>query len=171
MTLDWLEKKAGELTENFNVYFEGIGVFGKPSELVFDVNVYAFTLEYAMPFNFVGLPQEFANNIAQKERTIASKMQELASAYVKVFKYNETFFTDMKNGALNAITSPEYKVELVNQLSFFEKLNGKLSLKQGDSLITIGDLRRAHNNKYQTTVKSMSDAGGYKSDLLNGQGN
>ena len=171
MTLDWLEKKAGELTENFNVYFEGIGVFGKPSELVFDVNVYAFTLEYAMPFIFARLPKGFADNVTLKERTIASKMQELASAYFKVFKYNESFFAVMKTGALNVITSLEYKEELEKELRFFEKLNNQVSLKQGDSLITIEDLRRAHNNIYQTIVKSMSDAGGYKSDLLNGQGN
>ena len=61
---------AGFLTEKFNAYFQSINGFGKPSELVFDTNVYAFTLEFAMPFLFTKLPGTFANGVAKNEQTI-----------------------------------------------------------------------------------------------------
>lgn len=78
-------KDAGFLTKKLNDFFEI--AFGKPSELVFDTNFYAFTLEFAMPSIF-----GFAVNF---------KMQELASAYYKVFKYNKGFFDAFTSGAIN----------------------------------------------------------------------
>ncbi|XP_015776703.1 PREDICTED: uncharacterized protein LOC107354729 [Acropora digitifera] len=94
---------AGSLTEAFNNYFQDIGGFGKPSELVFDTNVYAFTLEFSMPFLFVGLPDDLAGILAYNETMTKFKMQELASAYYKVFKYKEDFFNKLVQGAQTAL--------------------------------------------------------------------
>ena len=44
--------KSGELVANFNDKFEEI--FKKTSEEVFDTNIYAYSLEYAMPTKFKG---------------------------------------------------------------------------------------------------------------------
>ena len=44
--------KSGELVANFNDKFEEI--FGRTSEEVFDTNIYAYSLEYAMPTKFQG---------------------------------------------------------------------------------------------------------------------
>ena len=77
-------KNAGILTEKFNSYFEGPGGFGKPSEKVFDTNVYAFTLEYAITKMFSGLPNTFAATVAAAEEKVNFKMQELVHSYYKV---------------------------------------------------------------------------------------
>jgi len=92
-------KDAGCLVEKFNNYFQDADGFGKPSEIVFDTSVYAFTLEYAMPFLFAGLPTGFSSGVEYNEKTTYYKMQKLASAYYKVFKYNENFFQEMEVGA------------------------------------------------------------------------
>ena len=44
--------KSGDLLANFNDKFEEM--FGKSSEEVFDTNIYAYTLEYAIPSKFEG---------------------------------------------------------------------------------------------------------------------
>ena len=44
---------SGSLTVAFNDYFQK--KFNKPSEQVFDTNIYAFSLEYALPEMFTGL--------------------------------------------------------------------------------------------------------------------
>ena len=44
--------KSGELVANFMDKFEEI--FGRTSEEVFDTNIYAYSLEYAMPTKFLG---------------------------------------------------------------------------------------------------------------------
>ena len=154
---------AGNLTEAFNNYFQGYDGFGKPSELVFDTNVYAFTLEFSMPFLFSGLPVNLANSIARKEKTVEFKMQELASAYYKVFKYNENFFNTMVEGAQKAMNpqlAKESKLQLDAWLKIFSDLNQTVPMK-GD-----GNLRKDHNDMYQTFVKNMSDEGGYKPEFL-----
>ena len=147
-------KDAGTLTEKFNSYFQGVGGFGKPSELVFDTNVYAFTLEYAMPFLFAKLPPKFASNVAKSEGTINFKMQELASAYFKVFKYNENFFNEMVTGAKTAMTDETYKDKLEHWLATFHQLRAKVPMRLGGgSLDTLGAFRTAHNNAYQEFEK------------------
>ena len=85
---------SGTLTQSFNQYFQAAGPngFGKPSELVFDTNVYAFTLEFAMPAMFRKIPNTFPDKVAKLETKVKYKMQELASAYYKMFKYNDNFF-------------------------------------------------------------------------------
>ena len=59
-------KQSGSLTERFNKYFER--TFGRPSELVFDTNVYAFTLEFAIPSMFINLPWNFETQVTRKEK-------------------------------------------------------------------------------------------------------
>ncbi|XP_044168726.1 uncharacterized protein LOC122952985 [Acropora millepora] len=155
---------AGSLTEAFNNYIQG--VFGKPSELVFDANVYAFSLEFSMPSLFFGLPDDLADNITQKKKGVHFEMQELASAYYKVFKYNETFFNGMVQGAQKAMKPGLAKNsarQLKKWLKIFSDLDGEVPLRCDCNLIT---LRTAHNMKYQYFVKTMSDEGKYKPDFL-----
>ena len=109
-------KDAGFLTKKFNDFFEI--TFGKPSELVFATNVYAFTLEFAMPSIFQKLPTGFANSVAQKEQTVNFKMQELAIAYYKVFKYNKGFFDALTSAAIN-VMGQKFKDSLNSWLAAF----------------------------------------------------
>ena len=153
---------AGSLTEAFNNYIQG--VFGKPSELVFDANVYAFSLEFSMPSLFSGLPGGLADSIAREEKTDNFKMQELASAYYKVFKYNEDFFNKMVRGAQKEMDrAPAQKGPLESWLKIFSELDGEVPLRCDCDLIT---LRTAHNMKYQYFLKTMSDEGKYQPDFL-----
>lgn len=155
---------AGNLTEAFNSYFQDR--FGKPSEIVFDTNVYAFTLEFSMPFLFSGLPGGLADNIARKEKTVNFKMQELASAYYKVFKYNPDFFNKMVQGArenMNSEVAKNSKLQLNAWLKIFSDLNNDVSMTgDGDHV----KLRTDHNNKYQSFVKTMSDKDKYQPEFL-----
>ena len=159
---------SGDVAKNFNQYFEK--TFKRPSELVFDTNVYAFTLEYSMPFIFVGLPEDFVKGVAEREKTEDFKMQELASAYYKVFKYNEVFFGNFKTEAYNAMDfkATQSKIELDKWLKIFSDLNNqvKLRLEDFESLL---EFRREHNRVYQDMVEKMSQtiqAKGYQADLL-----
>ena len=161
-------KDAGFLTEKFNNYFQV--AFGKPSELVFDTNVYAFTLEFAMPFYFDKLPPYFDDEVAKKEQTINSKMQELASAYYKVFKYNEGFFDTLKagaEGAMDQAKAAQSKTALNTWLGTFSTMNANgIKMRVEDFQNSPEQLRLAHNTKYQELVKKMSQEGGYKPDLM-----
>ena len=73
---------SGILTGAFNEYFRE--KFNKPSEEVFDTNVYAYTLEYAMPELFTGMTGYFKNIVPYLDLKPWYQMQELASAYFKV---------------------------------------------------------------------------------------
>ena len=94
---------SGTVTQRFNQYFQAAtpSGFGKPSELVFDTNVYVCTVEFAMPAIFLKIPRTFADKVARLETKVKYKMQELASAYYKIFKYNNTFFHALKTSAKN----------------------------------------------------------------------
>jgi len=160
-------KDAGYVIEKFNNYFQSADGFGKPSEMLFDTNVYAFTLQYAMPSLFAGLPTDFASGVKDKEKTIYYKMQELASAYYKVFKYNEEFFQEMEVGAKMAMKdAKESKGELEVWLNTFKEMNAKVPLKLGGRLNTREALRTAHNKEYGKFLKGVSERGGYNPDLL-----
>ena len=160
-------RDAGFLTEKFNTYFQGAQGFGKPSELVFDTNVYAFTLEYAMPFLFVKLPGTFAADVAKNEQTINFKMQELASAYYKVFKYNEGFFNALVNKAEASMTqlAAKSKTQLKGWLNTYKAMDAKVPMTRRGALSSLLAFRTAHNNEYQKFVKEMSVAG-YNAKLL-----
>ena len=58
-------KDSGTVTQEFNRYFQD--KFKLPSELVFDTNVYAFTLEFAMPSMFPKLPPQFTSGILNEK--------------------------------------------------------------------------------------------------------
>lgn len=160
-------KDAGFLTEKFNKYFQDAQGFGKPSELVFDTNVYAFTLEYAMPFLFAKLPGNFAAGVARNEQTIDFKMQELAGAYYKVFKYNGGFFDALvKKAEESMITlADKSKTQLKLWLNTFKAMDAGVPMTRRGPLASLIAFRTAHNNKYQELVKGMSVAG-YNPNLL-----
>ncbi|XP_078361861.1 uncharacterized protein LOC144646191 [Oculina patagonica] len=161
-------KNSGIVTERFNAYFQGVGGFDKPSELVFDTNVYAFTLEYAMPFYFDKLPVSFAENVVRNEQMYNFKMQELASAYFKVFKYNNGFFEALKTaaeGAMDPTTAPKAKTALNTWLGKFAAMNNVVKMRVED-FPSPARLRLSHNAEYQKRVKEMSEKGGYSADLL-----
>ena len=124
-------KDSGTVTQEFNRYFED--KFKLPSELVFDTNVYAFTLEFAMPKMFPNLPRSFISDLHNLEEMGRYKMQELASAYYKVFKYNEGSFKVMKKGAIDEIKYKKAKKLLLDWLEEFEKLNTQVALRQMDT--------------------------------------
>ena len=154
-------KDSGTVTQKFNSYFKK--TFGLPSELVFDTNVYAFTLEFAMPKMFPSLPLSFTLGLHKLEQFRWYKMQELASAYYKVFKYNEDSFEEMKNGATDEIKDEMAKNVLRSWLRKFEIMNGQLALKKKETE-TLAEFRLAHNEKYQEYLQSMSQGktGGYQ---------
>jgi len=158
-------KDAGVLTGRFNAYFQGAQGFNKPSELVFDTNVYAFTLEYAMPFLFHKLPGTFAAGVEKNEQTIKFKMQELASAYYKVFKYNEDFFNKLVTAAKTAMPAAKSKNQLDVWLTRFQNMNANVPMKPVGALSSPRAFRTAHNNEYQNFVIAMS-AAGYNPNLL-----
>ena len=160
-------KDAGYLTAKFNNYFQSAKGFGKPSEIVFDTNVYAFTLQYALPDLFAGLPTGFSDGVKVKEQTTNYKMQELASAYYKVFKYNETFFKTMAGGAKMAMKDAgKSKGKLEFWLNIFKELNAKVPLRPGGQLNTREAFRTAHNKEYAKYVTDVSKKGGYNPDSL-----
>ena len=145
-------KDSGTVTQKFNSYFQT--TFKLPSELVFDTNVYAYTLEFAMPKMFPNLPRSFISDLHNLEQMGRYKMQELASAYYKVFKYNEGSFKVMKKGAIDEIKDKKAKKLLFYWLEEFEKMNTQLDLRQMDTKLV--DFRLAHNKKYQEYLQSMS---------------
>lgn len=143
-------KDSGTVTNQFNKHIQD--VFGKPSQTVFDTNVYAFTLEYAMPLIFSGLPNEFVYQVLQEENSTRYKMQELASSYYKVFKYNEEFAKQL----VETTTSNLKETSDFNMwMNEFELLNNETGFKD------IEDLRTVHNSKYEGLVQAMSDLGGH----------
>ena len=159
-------KNAGYLTESFNVYFQDAKGFGKPSELVFDTNVYAFTLEFAMPFLFSQLPTQLTTGVAKNEQTLDFQMQELASAYYKVFKYNANFFQTLVTSAKNAMKAPESKGLFEVWLKTLNDMNAQVSIRPEGKMTSLNAFRTAHNNEYQNFVKSMSASGGYNPQFL-----
>ena len=154
-------KDSGNVTQEFNRYFED--KFKIPSELVFDTNVYAFTLEFAMPKMFPSLPLSFTLGLHKFEQFRWYKMQELASAYYKVFKYNQDFFEEMKNGATDEIKDEMAKSVLRSWLREFEVMNGQVALRKQETE-TLAEFRLAHNEQYQKYLQSMSQGktGGYQ---------
>ncbi|KAL9980160.1 hypothetical protein ACROYT_G008709 [Oculina patagonica] len=172
-------KDAGFITKKFNDYFQGSRGFRKPSELVFDTNVYAFTLEYAMPLLFTKLSTSFTNGVnvqkMKNDQKIDYNMRELASAYYKVYKYNVDFFDKMKDGAINkmrmtdakskspATSSRKSLAQLNNWLKTFNDLNTRVPIKQTTTLLAF---RTSHNNEYQNFVEEMSRKKGYNADFL-----
>ena len=156
---------SGTLTQSFNQYFQAAAPngFGKPSELVFDTNVYAFTLEFAMPAMFLKLPNKFAAKVAKLETKVKYKMQELASAYYKMFKYNNNFFQALTTSAQNNMKAAPWQV-LNEWLTAFDNMNTAENFRQGAR--SDQAFRLAHNNKYQAFVVAVSQNGGYVPNII-----
>ena len=152
---------SGTVTQSFNQYFQAAAPngFSKPSELVFDINVYAFTLEFAMPAMFLKIPNTFPDKVAKLETKVKYKMQELASAYYKMFKYNDNFFQALTTSAVNNIKGVRPKRELNRWLTAFNNMNTDENFKKGAR--SEQDFRLAHNDKYQEFVAAVSQRGGY----------
>ena len=149
--------ESGSLTKRFNIYFQS--TFTKPSELVFDTNVYAFTLEFAIPSMFRNLPWNFQPQVTDDEKTDNYKMQELASAYYKVFKYNDGFFRKLEKGASDAMMVDPRKRELLRHwMGVYEKLDHDVPIRSAYYLNRPQSLRKVHNEVYQGIVEAMSDA-------------
>ena len=159
-------KDSGKVTKQFNEYFQSAEVgFGKPSELVFDTNVYAFTLEYAMPRHFLKLPVRFTEELEKLEQKLEYRMLELAGAYYKVFKYNTAFFEKLKKSALMIMIVTKQSAPralLEEKLKKFRRLHGRLPLRKED-YTTLQWFRLSHNIAYQTRVDLMWM--GYKPQL------
>ena len=151
---------SGTVTQSFNQYFQAAAPngFGKPSELVFDTNVYAFTLEFAMPMMFLKLPETFAAKVAKLETKVRYKMQELASAYYKMFKYNNNFFQALTTSAQNNMQAAPWQV-LNEWLTAFDNMNNAENFRKGAR--SDQAFRLAHNNRYQAFVAAVSQNGGY----------
>ena len=145
-------RNSGFLTKKFNDYFQT--TFKKPSEFVFDTNVYAFTLEFAIPSMFVNLPWNFEPQVTDNEKTDDFKIQELVSAYFKVFKYNEEFFNDLLGKAKAALSVDKPMTSLMEKWTK-EYRPMEMTLA---SFKDPQELRKVHNNKYGEIVESMSQA-------------
>lgn len=143
---------SGIVTKSFNDYFKRN--FYTPSELVFDTNIYAFTLEYAMPFMFEGLPKIFVESVTKIEGTVDFKMQELAGAYYKVYKYSNSFFKTLKTRA-QAVMASQSKMKLDQWLKTFENCNNTVPLRLED-FKDLHAFRDEHNKVYQYLVEKMS---------------
>ena len=90
-------KDAGFLTEKFNEYFKVLRGLTNRRSLCLTPMSMLLPLNTPCCFLFVQLPNTFADGVMENEQTINFKMQELASAYYKVFKYNEAFFNALLN--------------------------------------------------------------------------
>ncbi|KAL9980149.1 hypothetical protein ACROYT_G008697 [Oculina patagonica] len=102
-------------------------------------------------------------------------MRELASAYYKVFKFNEEFFDKMKKEATDAMRkkndkskSPETschksKAKLDYWLETFDDMNTEVPMRQTGSLLAF---RTDHNKEYQNFVEKMSEKKGYNANFL-----
>ena len=158
-------KESGFLTEKFNEYFQR--TFGEPSEFVFDTNVYAYTLEFAMPSIFIGLPLEFGTTLEIIEKKDDAKMQELASAYFKVFKYNEEFFNMLKTDGLK-MGDLQKKLDLEKWMNIYHKMNRKVGIRSDSKDFEDNPqllMRKAHNKEYQNIVESMERKMPYQAAL------
>lgn len=97
-----LGARSGSLTALFNQFFletlgrdANVAGFGKTSEELFDTNVYAFTLEFAMPNIFVGLGGDFVNEANEMNNDIKYRIQEVVSAILKMKTQNRRYFNDL----------------------------------------------------------------------------
>ncbi len=77
-------KESGLLAAEFNTEFEKSSAFGKPSEIVFDTNIYGYSFEYAMPSLLVGLSTFYTILMPKLDFIPRYQMLELAGAYIKV---------------------------------------------------------------------------------------
>ena len=78
-------KKAGILVKAFNKYFDK--TFEKTSEQIMDTNVYAYSVEYAVPSLFIFRGDEsksYQENMLEKDSTQEYKIQDITVALYKI---------------------------------------------------------------------------------------
>ena len=112
--------QSGLVTARFNEMFDEI--FHKPSEEVFDTNIYAFSLEYAMPYIYVGLSDDFIKNLKKMNEDDKYKIQDLVSALYKIRKYD---FEDAKDKNSKGVGYTQLKNTFIE--SKFSKLHKYLN--------------------------------------------
>ena len=111
-----------------------------------------------MPMMFLKLPETFAAKVAKLETKVRYKMQELASAYYKMFKYNNNFFQALTTSAQNNMQAAPWQV-LNEWLTAFDNMNNAENFRKGAR--SDQAFRLAHNNRYQAFVAAVSQGGGY----------
>ncbi|EDO29524.1 predicted protein [Nematostella vectensis] len=148
--------ESGNIAALFNEYFQDAEKgFGKPSEEVFDTNIYAYTLEFAMPNIYSGLTPEFLDGVNSREGMPNYKMQEVASAIFKVYKYKQEFGEQLLNSAKAHLPKTWSK-----QLNDWYKLfliwsnNVENAIRTDQS----ENFRERHNKIYQMLVGSVAEA-------------
>ena len=121
-------------------------------------------------FVFPGFQRSFVKGVEINEETVNFKMQELASAYNKLFKYNEVFFGTLVTSGSKATTAEKFK----NMLTFWPKafgwLNYKVPTRVDGKLNCLEALRTAHNKEYKRYVEEISIARGYYPNFLGNHG-
>ena len=123
-------KKAGILVKAFNEYFDK--TFEKTSEQIMDTNVYAYSLEYAMPSLFIFQGDEdksYQENMLKKDSTQEYKIQDITVALYKIKKYDEVMFDGFKmqfnDFVLQLKTIFDRRMEVLEALTNFYPLSEK----------------------------------------------
>ena len=117
--------KAGILVKKFNNYFEE-KFNGISSEKVMDTNVYAYSLEYAMPqkFEFQGEKgKQYKEAMENNEKTREWKVEDIVVALYKVKKYDESKFTVLQKQFKDELTSKELKDSFDRKIKALESLS------------------------------------------------
>ena len=89
--------RAGIMVKKFNEYFTE--TFELTSEKVMNANVYAYSLEYAMPqiFEFQGIEgHKYKTEMEKRDKTRKYKMEDIVIALYKVKKYDDLKFTALR---------------------------------------------------------------------------
>ena len=119
--------KAGGIVSDYWKYFKK--TFGMSSEALFDNNLYAFSLEMALPELFVAgdspgkIQKEHAEFLkwleSKRKNTADHQMQDIALAYFKVFMYNKDENARLIKQAKDCLAKEPYQGALK---SWFNKL-------------------------------------------------
>ncbi|XP_032236839.1 uncharacterized protein LOC116617858 [Nematostella vectensis] len=172
--------ESGSLTAKFNDYFEKHKegdqlLFGKPSERVFDTNIYAFTLEYAMPdlYVFQGAGSTaFPKDLFNANLKAYYQMQELASSYFKLYKFWKPYFdelvADAKESLPGSANARTGQMENVDKKGFFQKwlelYEKKYQEWSEENFDSKDKFRAKHNDLYQSIVQQAEK--NYKTNEL-----
>lgn len=153
-------ERSGTLAALFNQFFrEPLGTdpivagFGKSVEEIFDTNVHAFTLEYAMPAIFGGITREFHAQVNIMNGYIKFKVQEVVSAIIKMKSYNRKYFNDLMSDQVELRnTATKHKLQTIfhDWAVQFQAFNDAVrSLMRSDQYTTIISFRRKQHIAYE----------------------
>ncbi|CAB3999777.1 Hypothetical predicted protein [Paramuricea clavata] len=112
-------KRSGTVASQFNKFFtESVGTdvdipgFAKTSGDLLDTNVYAFTLEYAMPQAFKGLTGVFKNKVNNFNADLNLIVLEIVTAISKMRTFNPGFFRELLSDSGEFNNRPATKHQL-----------------------------------------------------------